>query len=66
MELCRKLIEETGLTHSQIAKGLKISRPLVTRALNSPDGRDDKTREKILDSFGYKVSGPVFQLSEKS
>jgi len=61
--LAKRFRLESGMGKAQIARMLRVSRPSVQQAEESPEQSLTKLRVRIIEACSpFKVSGPTFSL----
>lgn len=64
--LARKFREMAGRTKEQTSRELKVGRPSVQHAEESPKQSLFKLRKRIIEQYSpYKIVGPVYFLENK-
>jgi len=64
--LARKFRERAGRTKDQTAVELKVGRPSVQHAEESPEQSLFKLRKRIIEAYSpYKLSGPFYTLEKR-
>jgi DNA-binding XRE family transcriptional regulator len=64
--MAKKFREEAGKTQGEAARELRVSRPAVVQAENSPAVSLSKLRRRIIEMYStFKVVGPAYWLEKK-
>jgi len=62
----KKMRLEAGKTRTEAARELKVSKPSLHHAEESPQKSYTKLRCRIIETYSdFKVTGPLYELSKK-